>query len=825
MKKLHLLPALLLAAWHPLQAQTFVKDPAPAPTTICYSRAEDMHTKLDLPAAYVEQQRTGQRRSTAANIEVTYTGFTPQAQAAFQHAVEIWEALLVSPVTIHVQATWTPLGTGVLGSAGATAYYSDISGATRSGVTYPVALAEKISGQELNGATVPDINARFSSTFNWYYGLDGNVPAGQYDLVSVVLHELGHGLGFIASTSYSGGSGTYSTPPSIYATYMENLAGQALTNPALFPNPSTALGTQFTSNNVYFNSNLAKAVNGGVRPRLYAPTTYSAGSSISHLNEATYPAGNINSLMTPQIGSAEAMHNPGPITLRMFDEMGWFNTAIRHTKLPDSETPQDFPVTATIVSDGTVTPGSVKVNYAVDNGALASVTMTTTGNGVYQGVIPNPGFNHTVSYYISAADNETGRTYTAPAAYQPSVTTPARYTFVVGPDATAPVVSQKRLTYLFASQLPYQFTVRATDNVGVASVSLEYSVNGVARPAITLVRQGTTSNFVGTLSTTAGPIVAGDVLTYRVVARDVAAAANQTANPASGTYAVNIVAFKPAQAIYDNNLNSPTPLDFVGEGFSITQPAGFSNSAIHSDHQYYDDSTLVYQMLVPITIQPTMHNLSFDEIALVEPGEPGSVYGQEAFYDYVVVEGSKDNGATWTPVADGYDARLRTNWLSTWNSSVTAAGNSNGVGTPALFTPHVFNLLSRFAPGDVVRLRFRLYGDPGSHGWGWAIDNVKVETVITSSVAADVKAAGGLSVFPNPNAGQFRVRATFAKPASGLELLVRNNLGQVVYRQAVPSTASQLELPVDLSKLASGLYQVSLGAPGDAAFRKVLIQK
>ncbi|GAA4013846.1 hypothetical protein GCM10022408_28710 [Hymenobacter fastidiosus] len=824
MKKLLLLPALLLATWHSAQAQTFVKDSGPAPATICYSRAEDMHTKLTLPAAFVEQQRTGQRRSTAAKIEVTYTGFTPQAQAAFRHAVKIWESVLLSPITIRVQATWTPLAAGVLGSAGATAYYRDISGATRSDVIYPAALAEKIAGQELNAVTVPDINARFNSNFTWYYGLDGNVPAGQYDLVTVVLHELGHGLGFIAGTSYNAGVGTYGTLPSIFSTYLENQAGQSLTNPALFPNPSTALGTQLISNNVYFNSELAKAINGGVRPRIYAPTTYSAGSSISHLDEATYPAGDINSLMSPQVGAAEAMHNPGPLTLRMFDEMGWFNTAIRHTKLPDSETSQNFPVTATIVSDGTVTPGSVKLHYAVDNGPLVVVPMTNTSGNRYQGVISNPGLNRTVSYFITAADNETGRTYTAPAAPRPNVTTVVRYSFVVGPDATVPVVQHKPLTYLFTSQLPYQLTVRATDNVGVATVTVEYAVNGVARPALVLTRQGSTDIFSGPLGATAGPVVAGDVLTYRIVARDAAANVNQALSPATGTYTVNIVNFKPAQAVYSNNLNSAAPLDFVGEGFSITQPAGFSNGAIHSDHQYYDDSTLIYQMLVPIIISPVVTTLSFDEIALIEPGESGSVFGQEAFYDYVVVEGSKDNGATWTPVADGYDARFRPNWLTTWNSSTTAAGNSNGVGTSALFASHSFNLRNRFATGDVVRLRFRLFGDPGAHGWGWAIDNLNVQNIVTS-VADDLEAAGGLSVYPNPNAGQFRLRATFAKPTSGLELLVRNSLGQLVYRQSVAAAAGQLDLPVDLSKFARGLYQVSLGAPGDAAFRKVLIQK
>ena len=38
-----------------------------------------------------------------------------------------------------------------------------------------------------------------SDSEDWYYGLDGNPGEDQFDFVSVVLHEIGHGLGFFAS--------------------------------------------------------------------------------------------------------------------------------------------------------------------------------------------------------------------------------------------------------------------------------------------------------------------------------------------------------------------------------------------------------------------------------------------------------------------------------------------------------------------------------------------------------------------------------------------------------------------------------------------------
>ena len=59
------------------------------------------------------------------------------------------------------------------------------------------------------------------------------------------------------------------------------------------------------------------------RYRIFSPNPFQPGSSYSHLNEATYPAGNPNSLMTPVINRAETIRNPGGITLTMFKNMGW----------------------------------------------------------------------------------------------------------------------------------------------------------------------------------------------------------------------------------------------------------------------------------------------------------------------------------------------------------------------------------------------------------------------------------------------------------------------------------------------------------------------
>src|ERR1041384_5620141 len=110
-----------------------------------------------------------------------------QRLIAFQHAADIWGARLDSNVPIRIRAQFTPLGTNVLGSAGPVSVARDFPNAPLPGTWYHVALANKLAGVDLLPAN-DDINANFSSTFNFYLGLDNN-HGSQNDLVTVLLHE------------------------------------------------------------------------------------------------------------------------------------------------------------------------------------------------------------------------------------------------------------------------------------------------------------------------------------------------------------------------------------------------------------------------------------------------------------------------------------------------------------------------------------------------------------------------------------------------------------------------------------------------------------
>ena len=297
-----------------LLAQT-TPESIPAPRALVMGVEGVGQSTVPAPVLPAPQDRT-------AEFIVNYTGFSTEAQTAFQYAVDIWSAVITSDVPIVIDATWEDLPGNTLGSAGATSLWPNFDGAPFTGVLYPSPLADKLAGSDLDPGSA-DMVANFDSGTDWYYGLDGNTPFAQYDLVSVVLHEIGHGLGF-SGTMYVGvdlnGYVLNGSLAHIYDEFVYTGAGKALLD---IGNGTSALGDALQSDNLYWAGIQANAYSGDFSPKLYAPAFWEQGSSLSHFDEATYPAGNPHSLMTPAIGNGEAVHSPGPMALGLLEDIGW----------------------------------------------------------------------------------------------------------------------------------------------------------------------------------------------------------------------------------------------------------------------------------------------------------------------------------------------------------------------------------------------------------------------------------------------------------------------------------------------------------------------
>lgn len=155
-----------------------------------------------------------------------------QAIIALQYAASIWGATLKSGVPIVVDSAFvTPAddprfvcsgSSGILGITGVASFVSSPQ-LPVPGASYPVALANALLAKDLTPGE-PHIISRFNASVgtagcltnqSFYYGLVGRGAPGQDDLLSVFLHELAHGLGFLSAVDPA--TGNFGTDqPSIF---------------------------------------------------------------------------------------------------------------------------------------------------------------------------------------------------------------------------------------------------------------------------------------------------------------------------------------------------------------------------------------------------------------------------------------------------------------------------------------------------------------------------------------------------------------------------------------------------------------------------------
>ncbi|WP_312368576.1 PA domain-containing protein [Stenotrophomonas sp.] len=147
-----------------------------------------------------------------------------QRRIVYQYAADLWGSVLQSDVETFVGASFQDLACtatgGTLGSAGASWVAASAPSGAQLGMIYHGALANAVNGSRITiSSSGTDITSRFNANLGgtnpdgspcmtgsgWYYGLDGNTPAGQINFLDVVMHEIGHGLGFSGFVGYTSG--------------------------------------------------------------------------------------------------------------------------------------------------------------------------------------------------------------------------------------------------------------------------------------------------------------------------------------------------------------------------------------------------------------------------------------------------------------------------------------------------------------------------------------------------------------------------------------------------------------------------------------------
>lgn len=251
-----------------------------------------------------------------------------QRKTAFQYALNLWGNRLQSSYsgeTIRVLATFDPLGgtasSAVLGAAGTASFIREFGSSNpkyMAGTWFPAALANHLKqsdqftsgkGNEINATFNSDVdNSTVLGTKDFYYGTDAS-PGTDDDFVTVALHEIAHGLGFDGTIKADGSYDFSGSQPSIYDKFLSS-GGNSLTG---MTNAQRLAAIK--SNNLVWTGTDGKAGNGGSEFKLYAPTTYSAGSSVYHVDQS------LTDLMAPDYQGAN--HTPSGRDLGILSDIGW----------------------------------------------------------------------------------------------------------------------------------------------------------------------------------------------------------------------------------------------------------------------------------------------------------------------------------------------------------------------------------------------------------------------------------------------------------------------------------------------------------------------
>lgn len=272
-----------------------------------------------LPLRYL---RINERPS--AKFQPRYFNVPDSVRAVVEAAFGVWDKILISRVPIHIHVYWEALTAGTLATAGSDRVYKNFKNAPLREVWYPSALADALMGESVNGDS-PDIVLKINSKADWNLDYEGPQNFRYYDMLSVIIHEIAHGIGFMSSFELNGNTRIkwgIQNVPFIYDQYMTDQSGNSLVNNRFYTNDSEELLKTVTETSIFFQ--IDSGTYSQLRPRLHTENPFSSGASLSHIaNSQLSQEDSRDRLMLPTLSLGIRYHYPGNGILAMLFQMGW----------------------------------------------------------------------------------------------------------------------------------------------------------------------------------------------------------------------------------------------------------------------------------------------------------------------------------------------------------------------------------------------------------------------------------------------------------------------------------------------------------------------
>ena len=311
-------------------------------------------------------------------------------------------------------------------------------------------------------------------------------------------------------------------------------------------------------------------------------------------------------------------------------------------------------------------------------------------------------------------------------------------------------------------------------NFTVSVVPISTNISSVGQPKL-FVNPGLLTSLIDSITFTIGNAVPGDMVSYVIEVNNGFYSEYDTVNRIFG---VPVVAFA-------DNCTSVTPQwTSTSWGVNLNQylsaPASLSESP---NGNYSNNVTRILTTTNTVNLTDALAaSLVFDAKWMIE-----------AQYDYLEVQGSSDNGITWTNLCGKYTSLGTIN--QNFNNPLYDGYQSNWVKEEMNLSDFI---------GQNLKLRFRFKSDNGATYDGFNLEDVRIKKVVPINTNVTDQFHEELTLFPNPANEIFFINFQKSKYQNP-EIEIYDLTGKLVLHDLMSDDHS-----VQVNELKDGLYLVKI---------------